>query len=107
LSASPLREGRGGLVLAVRVTPKSSRDEITGLHVGADGAVALAVRVSPPPDKGKANKAVIEVVAKAARLPKSAISLIGGETDRHKHLLVTGNPAVLQALIATFQNQAG
>lgn len=101
---SPLRAGKGGLLLAVRVTPKSSRDEVTGLHVAADGAVSLAVKVTAPPDKGKANKAVIETVARAAGLPKSALSLVSGEIDRNKTLLVTGNPAGLEALMARIVN---
>ena len=97
---SPLRPGRGGLLLAVRVTPKSSRNDVTGLHIASDGAVSLAVKVTAPPDKGKANKAVIDVVAEAADLPKSALAIVSGETDRHKTVLVTGNPARLEALIA-------
>lgn len=97
---SPLRHSRGSLLLAVRVTPKSSRDEVTGLHAASDGTVSLAVKVTAPPDKGKANKAVIETVARAAGLPKSAFSLVSGETERNKTLLVTGNPAGLEALIA-------
>ncbi len=97
---SPLRPGRGGLLLAVRVTPKSSRDEVTGLHTAADGAVSLAVKVTAAPDKGRANRAVIEVLAAAAGLPKSALVLVSGETDRNKVILVTGNPAQLEALIA-------
>jgi len=101
---SPLRLGKGGLLLAVRVTPKSSRDEVTGLHAAADGAVSLAVKVTAPPDKGKANKAVIETIAKAAGLPKSSLSLVSGETERHKTLLVTGNPAALEAWIAARVN---
>ena len=88
------------MLLAVRVTPKSSRDGVTGPHYGAHGAVSLAVKVTAAPDKGKANKAVIAVVAEAAGLPKSAVTLVAGETDRHKTLLVTGNPAGLEALIA-------
>ena len=97
---SPLRPSKDGVFLAVRVTPKSSRNQITGLHAGADGAVSLAVKVTASPDKGKANKAVIHVVATAADLPKSALAIVSGETDRHKTVLVTGNPARLEALIA-------
>lgn len=97
---SPLRSGRGGMLLSVRVTPKSSRDEVAELHTAADGAVSLAVRVTAPPDKAKANKAVIEVAAKAAQMPESAFSIVSGDTDRNKTLLVTGNPAGLEALIA-------
>lgn len=102
----PLRPGRGGWLLAVRVTPKASRDEVTGLRTAADGAVSLAVKVTAPPDKGKANKAVIDAIAKAAGLPKSAFSVVSGETDRNKTLLVTGNPAGLEALI-TLKLNAG
>ena len=98
--SSPLRPGKGGLLLAVRVTPKSSRDEVGDLHVAADGAVSLAVKVTAVPDKGKANKAVIETLAKACRMPKSAFQLVSGDTERNKTILVTGNPAELEALIA-------
>jgi uncharacterized protein (TIGR00251 family) len=97
---SPLRPGRGGLLLAVRVTPKASRDEVTGLYTAADGAVSLAVKVAAPPDKGKANMAVIETLSRACGLPKSAFSLVAGETERNKTILITGNPAGVEALIA-------
>ena len=101
---SPLRLGRGGLLLAVRVTPKSSRNEVTGLHTGADEALSLAIKVTAPPDKGKANKAVIAVIANWAQLPKSVLSIAAGGTDRHKSILVTGNIAKLEALIASIMN---
>ncbi len=97
---SLLRPGKGGVLLAVRVTPKSSRDEVAGLHTAANGSVSLAVRVTAVPDKGRANRAVIETLARAFRMPKSAFTLVSGETDRNKTLLVTGNPAELEALIA-------
>jgi uncharacterized protein (TIGR00251 family) len=87
-------------VLAVRVTPKSSRDEVTGLYTAADGTVSLAVKVRAAPEQGRANTSVIEVLARASGLPKSAFQLVSGQTDRNKTLLVTGNPAELEALIA-------
>ena len=102
---TPLRLAKGGLLLAVRVTPKSARDEVTGLHIAADGAISLAVRVTAPPDKGKANKAAIETIAKAAGVPKSSLSLVSGETERNKTLLVTGNQAAVEALIAAHANR--
>jgi uncharacterized protein len=92
------------MLLSLRVTPKSARDEVAGLHTASDGAVSLAVKVTAVPDKGRANKAVIETLAKACRLPKSAFSLVSGETERNKTLLVTGNPAGVQALVAQFVN---
>ena len=102
---SPLRPAKGGgLLLSVRVTPRSARDEVAGLHTAAGGSVSLAVKVTAIPDKGRANKAVIETLAKACRLPKSAFTLVSGETDRNKTLLVTGNLAGLEALMAGFVN---
>ena len=97
---SPFRPGRGGLLLSVRVTPRSRRDEVAGLHTASGGAVSLAVKVTAVPDKGRANKAVIETLAKACRMPKSAFTLVAGDTERNKTILVTGNPAELEALIA-------
>ena len=92
------------MLLAVRVTPKSSRDAVTGLHTAADGAVSLAVRVTAAPDKGRANKAVIALLAAASGLPKSAFQLVSGETDRCKTILVSGNPARFEAWMAEIVN---
>jgi len=101
---TPFRQTRDGVWLAVRVTPKSSRNAVTGLHTAADGAVSLAVKVSAPPDKGKANRAVIAVLAAAFNLPKSAFAIVSGEADRNKVVSVAGNLAELEAVIATYRN---
>ena len=98
--SGPFRPGRGGQLLALRVTPRASRNGITGLHAAVDGQVSLALKVTAVPDKGRANQAVIEVLAKAAGLPKSAFSIVSGETDRNKTVLVAGNTAALESLIA-------
>lgn len=100
----PFRQSREGNLLAVRITPKSARDEVSGLHTAADGAVSLAIKVSAPPDNGKANKAVIDVLARAFALPKSAFALVSGETSRHKVVSVAGNLAALEAVIASYRN---
>ena len=101
---SPLRPARDGVLLAVRVTPKSSRDQVMGLHAAADGTVSLAIKVTAAPDKGKANKAVIALLAEALARPKSAFKLVAGGTDRHKTILVAGNLPELEALIAPYRN---
>jgi uncharacterized protein (TIGR00251 family) len=67
--------------LAVHVTPKSGRDEVVGWR-GSE----LAVRVTVPPEGGKANSAVCKVIADALRLPKSSVRVTRGETARHKVL---------------------
>ena len=90
--------------LAVRVTPKASRNEITGLYTAADGAVSLAVKVTAAPDKGKANKAVASLLAKKLGEAKSTLALVKGETDRNKAFQFSGNIKSLEAFIASLTN---
>lgn len=78
--------------LTVRLTPNGGRDAIDGFETGADGETYLKARVSAPPDKGKANKALIVLIAKAAGVAKSAVSLVSGETQRKKILRIDGDP---------------
>ncbi|TDB38990.1 MAG: DUF167 domain-containing protein [Actinobacteria bacterium] len=72
-------------ILHVHATPKSSRDEIAGWRGGE-----LSVRVTAPPEDGKANAAVCKVIAKALGVPKSAVRVTRGETSRHKTVEVEG-----------------
>lgn len=78
--------------LSVRLTPSGGRDAVDGWETGADGESYLKARVSDPPDKGKANKALIVLVAKAAGVAKSAVSLVSGDTQRKKILRIEGDP---------------
>lgn len=78
--------------LTVRLTPNGGRDAIDGFETGADGETYLKARVSAPPDKGKANKALAVLIARAAGVPKSAVSLVSGETQRKKILRIEGDP---------------
>jgi uncharacterized protein (TIGR00251 family) len=64
--------------LEVKVFPKSSREELVEL----DGTFKAYVRAAP--EKGKANKAVIELVAKKYKVPKSYVRIILGLTSRNK-----------------------
>jgi len=75
----------GAMILKVRVQPKASRDAIVGEHDGA-----LKVAVTAPPDKGKANKAVVELLASKLGVPKSNIELVTGSTSRDKTVAIRG-----------------
>jgi uncharacterized protein len=72
------------VLLRLRVTPNAGRDVIEGFEALADGTRVLRIRVSAVPDKGKANAAVIALLAKALGLPKSALTLVSGDTARLK-----------------------
>ncbi|SFI22435.1 DUF167 family protein [Albimonas pacifica] len=87
----------GGLLLAVRATPRGGRDRIEGVSTDAEGRTALAVRVSVPAEGGKANAAVLRLVARAAGLPRSAVTLEAGATARSKRLRLAGDAETLAA----------
>ena len=82
----PYRVDADGLTLHLRVTPNAGVDRIEGFETRDDGSAVLRVRVKAVPDKGKANAAVIALIARALDVPKSAIALISGDTARLKTL---------------------
>jgi uncharacterized protein (TIGR00251 family) len=83
-----------GLTLTVKVVPKAARDAVLGSMPTPDGT-ALKVTVTAPPDRGKANAAVIDLIAAAFGLAPRDVALIGGAKDRRKVLRVHGDPAAL------------
>ena len=85
----PLSLGSDGTTrLAVRLTPKAARSRIEGLTDTADGGQMLKVSVTAVPENGKANGALIALLAKSWHRPKSAFTLLRGQTDRNKILTV-------------------
>ena len=65
--------------MKVRATPGASRDRIVGVL-----GDALKVAVSAAPEKGRANKRILELLADALGLPRRNVDLVGGETSRDK-----------------------
>ncbi len=88
----PFRRHDGYVSVTVRLTPNGGRDAIDGIETDAQGERHLKVRVRAVPEKGLANKALVAVVAKAAGVAKSAVTLISGETQRKKILRIEGDP---------------
>ena len=88
-----------GIRLFVRLTPKASRNAINGVMVDASGREQLKVSVTTVPENGKANQALIKLLAKAAKWPKSSIEIVAGQTDRNKVLVIQGDPSELTAQI--------
>jgi uncharacterized protein len=72
-----------GTILPVRAQPGARRNEIRAPQGGA-----LKVCVTQSPEKGKANKAIAELLSKTLRLKKSQIELIAGETSQQKRFLI-------------------
>lgn len=71
---------------AVHVTPKSGKDQVVGVSCADDGTCEVRLRVTAPPDNGKANKAVCKLMASALGVSKGSVSIKRGETSHHKML---------------------
>ena len=80
-----LEQRENGLVLPVRAQAGSRKNEIRGVHQGS-----LKVCVTQVAEKGKANKAILVMLAKALNVKRSQLELLAGETHPHKLFLVTG-----------------
>ncbi len=78
-----------GDTLSVRVIPKSSSNRIKAERM-ADGILRLRVYVTLVAEGGKANAAVLKLLAKALGRPKSALSIIRGELSQDKKIMVNG-----------------
>lgn len=93
------RPAKAGLMLAVRVSPKSARDGIDGLADTPEGP-AVKVRVRAVPADGEANAAVETVVARWLGLPQAQVTVARGRKSRVKMLEIGGEPGVLEKLLA-------
>jgi uncharacterized protein (TIGR00251 family) len=102
LSAAPgdpvfLRRASGGVTIQLRVQPRARR---VTLDCTAEGGLKAAVTAAP--EDGKANDAVVALLAQAWRLPKSTIEIVRGGTAREKTLSITGEPAALAERISAW-----
>ncbi|NMG29203.1 DUF167 domain-containing protein [Aromatoleum evansii] len=88
-----LREAAdGGLVLTLHIQPGAKKTEFVGLH-----GEAMKIRLAAPPVDGKANAALCAFLADFCKLPKSAVTLLSGETSRAKRVRIAGGDAGLAA----------
>jgi uncharacterized protein (TIGR00251 family) len=79
-----LHDGKKGSALAVRVTPRASRNEIVDLL--DDGTIK--VRIAAPPVDGEANETLIEFMAEILGVPKSRLDIVAGASGRDKLIAV-------------------
>nr|MBL8410956.1 YggU family protein [Dechloromonas sp.] len=84
----------GRITLTLHIQPGAKKSEFAGLH-----GEALKIRLAAPPVDGKANEALVKFVAARLGLAKSAVSLVSGQTSRHKILEVRGTTATAVATL--------
>lgn len=97
----PFKNTKEGLLIRCRLIPNARKDQIIGIQNDAAGKPFLRVKVRAVPEKGKANKALEEFLAKSLGLPKSSFEVISGHTSRAKTVLFTGAPGEIRAKFQT------
>ncbi len=94
---SPFSLAADGLRIRVHARPGGRRDAIEGLRAEADGSVSLRVTVRAAAEGGKANAAIVTLLAGQWELPRASIGLIAGAKDRRKSFHLAGEPQALRS----------
>ena len=85
----PWRYSTQGVSVALRVTPRGGRDEIDGLETLANGRTVVKMRVRAIAEGGEANRAVVELLAKALGVPKPTCGFCPARRRASNRLLST------------------
>lgn len=96
-----LKRTQSGATVTLRVQPRARKNalELAGGN--------LKVSVSTPPVDGRANDAVVAVLAESWRLPKSSFALVKGQSARTKTFAVAGDPALIAQRISDWMTKSG
>ena len=96
---SPITLSGGRLRLAVQLVPKAATDRILGLIDDGHGGRALKAAVRAPPESGRANAALCELLARHFAVPLRDLAIVSGHGHRRKVIEFVGDPAILRAAI--------
>lgn len=92
-----LQTTTGGIILPVHAQPGARKNGVTGVHAGR-----LKVAVTQAPEQGKANQALVKLLAGLLGVKRSQVTLQSGDTSRHKKFVIAGiDLPTLQERIAT------
>ena len=88
-----------GIILRVRLSPNSSCCKVLGIFTSPDNLEFIKISVISVPEKGKANKELINWLSKTLDIAKSNFTIITGELDKYKKILITAEQSsVIKAL---------
>jgi uncharacterized protein (TIGR00251 family) len=82
------KESNGAVTFAIKVLPRASRNQVSGIE-----GDAVKIRLHAPPVEGKANAALIEFLAEILGVRRAQIEMVSGQTSRHKLVRVRGMTA--------------
>ena len=96
-NVGPLHPASDGVRLLVRLSPRARAERLDGVMRLADGADVLKASVTAPPADGRANEALLRLLAKEWNLPRRDLAIVGGHKSRSKLVHISGNTAALLA----------
>jgi len=91
----PFAAAPSGVRVAIRLTPRARADRLEGIVHAVDGAPLLKASVTAPPVEGRANDALVGLLAKNWGVPRRDLAIIGGAKSRNKTVHVAGDAADL------------
>ena len=97
----PIIPTRDGVRVAIRLSPRAKSDRLLGIAGTAEGGRAIKVSVTPPARDGQANQALLQLLARAWRLPRRDLSIVVGAASRSKIVRVVGEPRQLIAKLSS------
>lgn len=89
---SPLRPLRDGVRVVIRVRPRAKVGGIVSVAAAAGGTRVLKAGVAAPPEDGRANEALLQLLASAWRVPRRDLTIVAGAASRHKTIHISGDP---------------
>jgi uncharacterized protein (TIGR00251 family) len=92
LSDGPLNMAGDGLRVAVRLSPRARSDRLVAVAASAARGRVLKATVTTPAEAGRANEALLQLLANAWKVPRRDLSIVAGLTSRNKVVRVTGDP---------------
>jgi uncharacterized protein len=95
LPDSPLTSARDGLRIAIRLTPRAKADRVLAVAATAGGQRVVRASVTAPAEEGRANEALLRLLARVWRLPRRNLAIVSGAASRLKIVSVAGDPQEL------------
>lgn len=99
MRSGPLERRGDDTLVHLKVTPKARKAEIGGLIGDAEGRSRLIVKVTAPPDQGKANQAVLAALAARLGIAVSRLELVRGATSREKTVRIEADAGPIAAAL--------
>jgi uncharacterized protein len=95
LSDTPLTVAGDGLRVEIRLWPRAKAEGLVAIAAAAEGRRVVKAMVTAPAEGGRANEALLQLLARAWRIPRRDLAIIHGFTSRDKAVRVAGDPQKL------------